>query len=65
MSGCGGPHHTYNPLPDLPRPTKAYHKSVYPYISPERAELQKNVSGKTVFVTGGGWLYAPVHTFGL
>ncbi|KAF4628138.1 hypothetical protein G7Y89_g10016 [Cudoniella acicularis] len=40
-----------NPLPDLPRPTKAYHKTVYPYISPERPEL--NMSGKTLFITGG------------
>lgn len=44
--------HTPNPLPDLPRPTKAYHKTVYPYLSPRRPEL--NVSGKTLFITGGG-----------
>ena len=44
--------HTPNPLPYLPRPTKAYHKTVYPYISPKRPEL--NVSGKTLFITGGG-----------
>lgn len=44
--------HTPNPLPDLPRPTKAYHKTLYPYIFPERPEL--NVAGKTLFITGGG-----------
>ncbi|OCK90220.1 NAD(P)-binding protein [Cenococcum geophilum 1.58] len=43
--------HTPNPLPDLPRPTKAYHKTAYPYISPDRPEL--SVSGKTLFITGG------------
>ncbi|KAF2237160.1 NAD(P)-binding protein [Viridothelium virens] len=43
--------HVPNPLPDLPRPTKAYHKTAYPYISPDRPEL--SVSGKTLFITGG------------
>lgn len=51
--------HTPNPLPDLPRPTKAYHKTVYPYVSPNRPEL--NLSGKTVFITGGGSLHT--HTY--
>ncbi|KAI9707019.1 MAG: putative secondary metabolism biosynthetic enzyme [Bogoriella megaspora] len=44
--------HVPNPLPDLPRPTKAYHKTAYPYISPDRPEL--SVKGKTLFITGGG-----------
>lgn len=44
--------HTPNPLPDLPRPTKAYHKTVYSYVSPDRPEL--NVAGKTLLITGGG-----------
>lgn len=52
--------HTPNPLPDLPRPTKAYHKTVYPYVSPNRPEL--NLSGKTVFITGGGSLPHPTPT---
>lgn len=51
--------HTPNPLPDLPRPTKAYHKTVYPYVSPTRPEL--NVSGKTLFVTGGGSFHAHIY----
>lgn len=54
------PGHTPNPLPTLPRPTKAYHKTVYPYISPDRPEL--NVSGKTLFITGGGPLHTHTHT---
>ncbi|KAF2688364.1 NAD(P)-binding protein [Lentithecium fluviatile CBS 122367] len=41
---------TPNPLPDLPRLTKTYHKTVYPYVSPSRPEL--NVSEKTLFITG-------------
>lgn len=52
--------HTPNPLPDLPRPTKAYHKTVYPYVSPNRPEL--NLSGKTVFITGGGSLHTLTYS---
>lgn len=35
----------------FPRPTKEYHSSAYPAISPSRPELSLN--GKTVLITGG------------
>lgn len=40
-----------NLLGSLPRPTKGFHSSSYPAISPSRPEL--NLKGKTILITGG------------